>query len=56
MVGGDWGEGWQYGPLSVAEYAAAARALEEAGAAQPEMDAWVNSLVVRYAHGHGPDL
>jgi len=54
MVGGDWGEGWQYGPLSVAEYAAAARALEEAGAAQPEMDAWVNSLAVRYAHGTVP--
>src|SRR5205823_15102328 len=29
MVGGDWGEGWQYGPLSVLEYAAARLALDE---------------------------
>ncbi|HXU02016.1 MAG TPA: MYXO-CTERM sorting domain-containing protein [Polyangia bacterium] len=56
MVGGDWPEGWQYGPLSVAEYAGAARALEEAGASQPEMDAWVNSLAVRYAHGTVPSF
>ncbi|HMF40423.1 MAG TPA: MYXO-CTERM sorting domain-containing protein [Polyangia bacterium] len=54
LVGGDWAEGWQYGPLSVAEYAAATRAVEEAGAPQPEMDAWVNSLAVRYAHGTVP--
>jgi hypothetical protein len=50
MVGGDWGS-WQYGPLSVAEYAVMTRALEEHGAPQPEMDEWVNSLAVRYAHG-----
>ncbi|HEX3598180.1 MAG TPA: hypothetical protein VHU80_23890, partial [Polyangiaceae bacterium] len=50
MVGGDWGS-WQYGPLSVAEYAVMTRALEEHGVPQPEMDAWVNSLAVRYAHG-----
>ena len=56
MVGGDWGEGWQYGPLSVLEYAVAARAVEEAGAAQPDVDAWVNSLVVRYIHGTVPSL
>src|SRR6266700_5823918 len=31
LVGGDWGEGWQYGPLSVTEYAVAARALELSG-------------------------
>lgn len=54
LVGGDWGEGWQYGPLSVAEYAAATRAVEEAGAPQPELDAWVNSLAVRYAHATVP--
>jgi MYXO-CTERM domain-containing protein len=56
MLGGDWGEGWQYGPLSVAEYAAATRAVEEQGAAMPEMDAWVNSLIVRYIHGTVPTL
>ena len=46
MLGGDWPEGWQYGPLSVLEYALATRAIEEAGVPQPEMDAWVNKLGV----------
>lgn len=54
MVGGDWGEGWQYGPLSVMEYAVATRAVETAGAAEPEMDAWVNSLVDRYIYASVP--
>jgi hypothetical protein len=53
MVGGDWGS-WQYGPLSIAEYAAATRAVEEHGAPQPEMDAWIDSLIVRYVHGMLP--
>ena len=56
MVGGDWAEGWQYGPLSVLEYAVAARALAEAGAPQPEMAAWVDSLSIRYVHGTVPAL
>ena len=56
LVGGDWAEGWQYGPLSVLEYAVAARALEENGAKFPELDAWTNSLVVRYIHGTVPGL
>jgi MYXO-CTERM domain-containing protein len=54
LVGGDWAEGWQYGPLSVLEYAVAARALEENGASLPEMDAWTNSLAVRYIHATVP--
>jgi MYXO-CTERM domain-containing protein len=54
LAGGDWGEGWQYGPLSVLEYAAAARAVESAGAPLPEMDAWASSLVVRYVHASVP--
>jgi hypothetical protein len=54
LVGGDWEEGWQYGPLSVAEYAAAARALEENGVPLPEMDAWTNSLIVRTIYGSVP--
>lgn len=56
MVGGDWAEGWQYGPLSVLEYAVATRALEENGAPLPELDAWTNSLVLRYIHGTVPAL
>ncbi|HKA89887.1 MAG TPA: hypothetical protein VKE22_19635 [Haliangiales bacterium] len=56
LVGGDWGEGWQYGPLSVLEYAAAARVVEESGAPQPEMDEWTNAIIVRYIHGTVPAL
>ena len=54
MVGGDWAEGWQYGPLSVLELAVAARALEENGVPLPEMDAWTNSLPVRLAYATVP--
>jgi hypothetical protein len=54
LVGGDWPEGWQYGPLSVVEYAVAARAMEENGLPLPEMDLWVNSLVVRTIYGLTP--
>lgn len=53
MVGGDWGS-WQYGPLSIIEYAASTRVVEENGAPQPEMDEWINSLVVRQIHGTVP--
>jgi len=56
LVGGDWPEGWQYGPLSVLEYAAAARAIEENGAPLPEMDEWTNSLIVRHMHATVPGL
>ena len=31
LDGGDWIEGWQYGPLAVAEYALAARAITRQG-------------------------
>lgn len=54
MVGGDWGEGWQYGPLSVLEYAASARALEDYGASLPPMDQWASSLVLRNLYATVP--
>jgi hypothetical protein len=54
MVGGDWGEGWQYGPYSILEYAAAAAVLEANGAALPAMDAWTNSLVLRTLYALTP--
>jgi hypothetical protein len=55
MVGGDWGS-WQYGPLSVVEYAVATRALEEAGVPQPDMDAWINSVAIRMIYGMLPKM
>lgn len=54
MVGGDWGEGWQYGPLSVLEYAVSARALEDYGASLPPMDQWASSLVMRNLYATVP--
>lgn len=54
LEGGDWPEGWQYGPLSVLEYSLAARALEENGAPVNGIEAWNNSLVSRFAHGLTP--
>ncbi len=56
MAGGDWAEGWQYAPLSVLEYAVAARALDEHGAPQPEMAAWTDSLALRNMYGALADL
>jgi hypothetical protein len=56
LVDGDWAEGWQYGPLSVLEYAAAARAAKENGASFPELDEWTNALIVRYVHATVPHL
>jgi hypothetical protein len=53
LVGGDF-DTWQYGPLSVAEYAVSARAMEEAGVAQPAMDAWVNGLALRHVYAQLP--
>jgi hypothetical protein len=55
LVGGDWPEGWQYGPLSITEYAFSARALEEQGVALPAMDAWASDLTLRAIYGLLPD-
>jgi hypothetical protein len=55
LVGGDWGS-WQYGPLSVLEYAAATRALEDHGVPQPEMDAWLRTVMLRTLHGIVPRM
>jgi hypothetical protein len=55
LVGGDWPEGWEYGPLSTMEYAMSARALEEQGAPQPEVRAWLGDLVRNYHYGLTPD-
>ena len=54
LIGGDWAEGWQYGPLSVIEYVLAARALEEQGVALPAIDAWAGDLCVRSLYATNP--
>ena len=54
LEGGDWPEGWQYGPLSVTEYALAARAMQDNGATIPGASTWADSLVLRFAYGLTP--
>ncbi len=54
LVGGDWPEGWQYGPMSVSEYALAARVLEDYGVSFPEVRAWTDDLLTRFVHGMNP--
>jgi hypothetical protein len=51
LLGGDWPEGWQYGQLSVIEYALSARALEQHGVRLPALRAWADTLPVRFLHG-----
>ena len=55
LVGGDWPEGWQYGPLSVIEYAAASRALREQGIDIGAMGQWASDLTLRHVYGLLPD-
>jgi hypothetical protein len=54
LAGGDWPEGWEYGPLSVLELGLAARAMIDNGNPVPGADAWADSLVLRFAHGLTP--
>jgi hypothetical protein len=54
LAGGDWPEGWQYGDLSVLEYALAGRALIDSGEELPGLAAWTDALVLRFAHGLTP--
>lgn len=54
LVGGDQPEGWQYGPLTVLEYALSARAIEEQGAPQPDLRQWSSNLFLAYAYATPP--
>lgn len=54
LSGGDWPEGWQYGPLSVVHYALAARAVEEQGVPLPAMHQWATDLTLRFVYGLTP--
>jgi hypothetical protein len=54
LEGGDWPEGWQYGPLSVLEHALGARALRDNGVNVDSAAAWANALPWRFAYGLTP--
>jgi len=54
LDGGDWFEGWQYGPLSVAEYALATRIAKAHGLPTAGVPAWLASLLRRHVHALSP--
>ena len=54
LRGGDWGEGWQYGPLSIAEYALAARAVASYGVEIGPTGSWLKDIVIRHIHALTP--
>ncbi len=54
LRGGDWGEGWQYAPLSVASYALAARAVEPYGVDVAPMRAWLSDVARRHVYALTP--
>ncbi|MBA3456192.1 MAG: hypothetical protein H0T42_24040 [Deltaproteobacteria bacterium] len=54
LDGGDWPEGWQYGPLAVAHYSLAARIARRAGIKIDGVEAWLASVLRRHVHGLSP--
>jgi hypothetical protein len=55
LDGGDWDEGWQYGPLAVAEYALAARIGKAHGLPVDGITPWLASLLRRHVYALTPD-
>ncbi len=54
LDGGDWPEGWQYGPLAVTSYALAARVARRAGIPVEGVEAWLASMLRRHVYGMSP--
>lgn len=55
LEGGDWLEGWQYGPLSVAEYALGARLMKKYGGGEvPGIKQWLSSILRRHVYALTP--
>ncbi len=54
LAGGNWPEGWQYGPLSVAEYALGARVMQKAGVPVPGIREWLTSLIRHHVYSMNP--
>jgi hypothetical protein len=54
LDGGDWNEGWQYGPLSVAEYALAARVGKANGLPISGVTPWLSSVLRRHVYALTP--
>src|SRR5690606_1629632 len=54
LAGGNWPEGWQYGPLSVAEYALGARIMKRAGVEVAGIEPWLSSLLRHHVYALSP--
>jgi hypothetical protein len=54
LSGGNWPEGWQYGPLSVAEYSLAARVMKGAGVEITGISQWLSSLLRHHVYSLTP--
>ncbi|HEX3762160.1 MAG TPA: hypothetical protein VHW23_25840 [Kofleriaceae bacterium] len=54
LDGGDWDEGWQYAPLSVAEYALGARIVRAHGIRVDGATAWLDSVLRRHVYALTP--
>ena len=54
LDGGDWPEGWQYGPLSVAEISLGARAMRGAGVQIPNVEPWLSAVLRHYIYALSP--
>jgi hypothetical protein len=54
LAGGNWPEGWQYGPLSVAEYSLAARVISHAGVPVNGVKEWLSSLLRHHVYSLNP--
>jgi uncharacterized protein (TIGR03382 family) len=55
LAGGDWFEGWQYAPLSVAEIALGARLMRAAGAPIDGVAQWLDSVLRRHVYALSPN-
>ncbi len=55
LRGGDWSEGWQYGPLGVASYSLALRAVQPYGVDVSVAQDWLRDVVRRHVYGLTPD-
>ncbi|MGE5183460.1 MAG: hypothetical protein ACM31C_15420 [Acidobacteriota bacterium] len=54
LAGGDWPEGWQYGPLAVAELSLGARAMRQQGVDIPGVARWLDSLLRHHVYALSP--
>ena len=54
LDGGDWPEGWQYGPLSIAELSLGARLMRARGVQVGGVARWLDAVLRRHVYGLSP--